>query len=110
MTSVATVVAPAVSASDQARDPGGLDTFTAEDGAAWTRFLKDLGAQGLSGPKLVISDDHKGLVGAIAAALPGCFWQRCRSRFMRNVLCRLPRSAQLFRGYAGLDHLHPSIS
>jgi putative transposase len=95
VTSVATVIATAVSA-DGHREILGLDTFTAEDGAAWTRFLKDLVARGLSGVRLVISDDHKGLVGAIAAVLPGCSWQRCRTHFMRNVLCRVPRSAQPF--------------
>jgi putative transposase len=95
VTSVATVVATAVSA-DGHREILGLDTFTAEDGAAWTRFLRDLSARGLSGVKLVISDDHRGLVSAIAAVLPGCSWQRCRTHFMRNVLCRVPRSAQPF--------------
>jgi putative transposase len=95
VTSVATVVATAVSA-DGHREILGLDTFTAEDGAAWTRFLRDLSARGLSGVKLVISDDHKGLVAAIAAVFPGCSWQRCRTHFMRNVLCRVPRSAQPF--------------
>ncbi len=95
VTSVATVVATAVSA-DGHREILGLDTFTAEDGAAWTRFLKDLTARGLSGVRLVVSDDHKGLTSAIAAVLPGCAWQRCRTHFMRNVLCRVPRSAQPF--------------
>jgi putative transposase len=92
---VATVVATAVSA-DGHREILGLDTFTAEDGAAWTRFLRDLSARGLSGVRLVISDDHKGLVGAIASVLPGCAWQRCRAHFMKNLLCRVPRSAQPF--------------
>jgi transposase-like protein len=95
VTSVATVVASAVSA-DGHREILGLDTFTAEDGAAWMRFLKDLSARGLSGVRLVISDDHKGLTGAIAAVLPGCSWQRCRTHFMKNLLCRVPRSAQPF--------------
>jgi putative transposase len=95
VTSVATVVASAVSA-DGHREILGLDTFTAEDGAAWTRFLRDLAARGLSGVRLVISDDHKGLVGAIAAVLPGASWQRCRTHFMKNLLCRVPRSAQPF--------------
>jgi len=95
VTSVATVVATAVSAEGH-REILGLDTFTAEDGAAWTQFLRDLSARGLSGVKLVISDDHKGLVGAIAAVLPGAAWQRCRTHFMRNALCRVPRSAQPF--------------
>lgn len=93
--SVATVVASAVSA-DGHREILGLDTFTAEDGAAWTRFLRDLSARGLSGVRLVISDDHKGLVGAIAAVFPGACWQRCRTHFMKNLLCRVPRSAQPF--------------
>ena len=95
VTSVATVVASAVSA-DGHREILGLDTFTSEDGAAWTRFLRDLSARGLSGVRLVISDDHKGLVGAIAAVLPGASWQRCRTHFMKNLLCRVPRSAQPF--------------
>ncbi len=46
--------------------------------------------------RLVVSDDPQGLTGAIAAVLPGCAWQRCRTHFMRNVLCRVPRSAQPF--------------
>jgi transposase-like protein len=95
VTGVATVVATAVS-SEGHREILGLDTFTAEDGAAWTQFLRDLAARGLSGVKLVISDDHRGLTGAIAAVLPGCAWQRCRTHFMKNLLCRVPRSAQPF--------------
>ena len=72
----------------------GFDLFTAEDGAAWTAFLRGLTARGLSGVKLIISDDHRGLTAAIDAVLPGCSWQRCRTHFMRNVLCRVPRTAQ----------------
>jgi putative transposase len=63
---------------------------------AWTAFLRDLTARGLSGVKLVISDDHRGLTGALAAVVPGTSWQRCRTHFMRNVLCKVPRSAQPF--------------
>ena len=95
VTNVATVVATAVSASGH-REILGLDTFTTEDGAAWTQFLRGLVARGLSGVSLVISDDHKGLTGAIAAVLPGCAWQRCRTHFMKNLLCRVPRTAQPF--------------
>jgi putative transposase len=53
-------------------------------------------ARGLTGVRLVISDSHKGLVAAIEAILPGSVWQRCRTHFMRNVLCRVPKSAQPF--------------
>ena len=68
--------------------------LTAEDGAGWTSFLRGLVARGLSGVELVISDAHQGLKGAIAAVLPGASWQRCRTHFMRNLLCRVPESAQ----------------
>ena len=89
------VCATAVSAEGH-REILGFDLFTAEDGAAWTSFLRDLTARGLSGVKLVISDDHRGLVGAVQAVLPGTAWQRCRTHFMKNVLCRVSRSAQPF--------------
>ena len=44
--------------------------------------------------QLVISDAHEGLKGAIAAVLIGASWQRCRTHFMRNLLGRVPKSAQ----------------
>lgn len=91
--SVATVVATAVNA-DGHREILGLDAFTAEDGAAWTSFLRGLVARGLAGVHLVISDAHPGLKAAIAAVLPGAGWQRCRTHFMRNLLSRVPKSAQ----------------
>ena len=52
--------------------------------------------RGLVGVQLVISDDHRGLTKAIDALLPGAAWQRCRTHFMRNLLARVPRSAQPF--------------
>ncbi len=78
------------------RESLGLDVVTTEDGAAWLAFLRSLVARGLSGVKLVTSDAHPGLVDAIAATLPGASWQRCRTHFMRNLLTRVPKSAQSF--------------
>jgi putative transposase len=79
---------------DGFRESLGLDVVTSEDGAAWLAFLRSLVARGLSGVKLVTSDAHPGLGDAIAATLPGSSWQRCRTHFMRNLLTRVPRSAQ----------------
>ena len=65
--------------ADGHREILGLDLVTSEDGAGWTAFLRDLVARGLSGVRLVISDDHRGLsgpAGAIGAVLPGASWQR----------------------------------
>ncbi len=81
---------------DGFRESLGLDVVTAEDGAAWLAFVRGLVARGLTGVKLVSSDAHPGLVDAIAATLPGAAWQRCRTHFMRNLLTRVPKSAQSF--------------
>lgn len=92
---VACVVATAVNAEGR-REILGLDTFTEESEAAWTVFLEDLVDRGLGGVRLIVSDSHKGLTAAIETTLPGAAWQRCRTHFMRNVLCRVPKSAQPF--------------
>jgi len=81
---------------DGFRESLGLDVVTSEDGAAWLAYMRGLVARGLSGVRLVSSDAHPGLVDAIAATLPGTAWQRCRTHFMRNLLTRVPKSAQSF--------------
>ena len=95
--SVATVIATGVNAEGH-REVLGTDVFTTEDGAGWTAFLRGLVARGLSGVALVVSDAHEGLKNAIAAVLPGAVWQRCRTHFMRNLLGRVPKSAQSMVG------------
>ena len=89
----AALVATGVNA-DGHREILGLEVVTAEDGAAWLSFFRTLVARGLSGVALVTSDAHPGLVAAIAATLPGAAWQRCRTHFARNLLSRVPKSAQ----------------
>ena len=90
---VATVTAIGVNAEGY-REVLGCDVITSEDGAGWTALLRDLVARGLSGVRLVVSDDHQGLKQAVAAVLTGASWQRCRTHFARNLLSRVPRSAQ----------------
>jgi putative transposase len=89
----AALVATGVNA-DGHREILGLDVGAAEDGAAWTAFLRSLVARGLGGVKLVVSDAHQGLKDAVAAVLDGACWQRCRTHFMRNLLVKVPRHAQ----------------
>jgi putative transposase len=79
--------------ADGHREILGLDVASSEDGAGWLAFLRGLVARGLSGVQMVISD-HAGLVNAIAAVLPGAAWQRCRTHYHRNLLTRVPKSAQ----------------
>jgi putative transposase len=87
------LVAVGVNADGQ-REVLGLDVASDEDGAGWLAFLRSLTARGLSGVKLVISDAHRGLVSAVGAALPGAAWQRCRTHYLRNLLAKVPKSAQ----------------
>jgi transposase-like protein len=90
---VAVVIAVGVNA-DGHREVLGFDVITSEDGAGWLAFLRGLVARGLAGTTLVISDAHPGLVDAVRSTLTGATWQRCRTHFMRNLLTRVPKSAQ----------------
>ena len=71
----------------------GLQVSSAEDGAGWLAFFRDLSARGLSGVALVTSDAHRGLVEAIGATLPGASWQRCRTHYAANLMSATPKSA-----------------
>jgi transposase-like protein len=71
----------------------GLHVTSAEDGAGWLAFFRDLAARGLSGVALVTSDAHRGLTEAIGATLPGAAWQRCRTHYAANLMSVTPKSA-----------------
>jgi transposase-like protein len=80
--------------ADGRREILGIEVASSEDGAGWLAFLRGLVARGLSGVQLVTSDCHQGLRDAIASVLPGAAWQRCRTHYHRNLLTRVPKSAQ----------------
>jgi len=63
-----------------------------EKGAAYASLLRGLIDRGLSGVRLVVSDDHEGIKAAVAGELPGVEWQRCVVHFERNVLSHVPAS------------------
>jgi transposase-like protein len=79
--------------ADGYREILGLQVTSAEDGAGWLAFFRDLVARGLSGVALVTSDAHRGLVEAIGATLPGASWQRCRTHYAANLMSATPKSA-----------------
>ncbi len=82
--SVAVVIAVGVNGKSGEREILGLDVGPSEDGAFWSAFLRSLVARGLSGVRLVTSDAHRGLKGAIEAVLQGASWQRCRVHTIRT--------------------------
>jgi transposase-like protein len=93
MSGVCCMVAVGVNAEGR-REVLGVELATSEDGAGWTGFLRGLAARGLSGVQLVISDAHPGLVEAARSVMAGAAWQRCRTHYLRNLLTRVPKSAQ----------------
>jgi transposase-like protein len=86
------LVATGVNA-DGYREILGLHVTSAEDGAGWLGFFRDLTARGLTGVALVTSDAHRGLTEAIGATLPGASWQRCRTHYAANLMAVTPKSA-----------------
>jgi len=89
--SMAAVVATGIRA-DGGREVLGLDVGDSEDEVFWRAFLTDLKKRGLSGVRLVISDQHAGLVAALRRAFQGVAHQRCRVHFARNLLALVPKT------------------
>jgi transposase-like protein len=79
--------------ADGHREILGLQLSSAEDGAGWLGFFRDLTARGLSGVALVTSDAHRGLIEAIGATLPGASWQRCRTHYAANLMAATPKAS-----------------
>lgn len=63
----------------------GLDVVDTESYESWKAFIRGLRERGLAGVRLVVSDDHAGLVRAVQEAFSGCAWQRCVTHLQRNV-------------------------
>ena len=88
--SMAVVVATGVTATGQ-REILGLDVGDSEDEVFWKGFMTSLKQRGLTGVRLVISDQHSGLVKALRRCFQGAAHQRCRVHFARNLLAHVPK-------------------
>src|SRR5205085_5783942 len=89
--SKAVVVATGITATG-GREVLGLAVGDSEEETFWRAFLTDLKARGLTGVRLVISDQHAGLVAALRRCLQGVTHQRCRVHFAGNLLALIPKS------------------
>lgn len=69
----------------------GVELANRESATSWKEFLLGLKARGLSGVRLVVSDQHEGLKRAVGEVLSEAAWQRCYVHFLRNALDHLPR-------------------
>ena len=68
------------------RDILGVAVANTESETSWTEVFRDLNRRGLSGVRLVVSDDHEGLVASVRRCFQKALWQRCQTHFMHNVL------------------------
>jgi transposase-like protein len=57
----------------------------------WRSFLDSLVKRGLSGVKLITSDDHSGLKAALQSVLPSIPWQRCQFHMSQNAQHYAPK-------------------
>jgi transposase-like protein len=92
--SMAALVAVGVALTGERRVLGLELSAGNDEGSAWPAFIRRLVERGLRGVRLVISDDHPGLVRAVREQLLGSSWQRCRVHFTRNAQDLVPRSAR----------------
>jgi putative transposase len=88
---MAVVVATGITA-DGGREVLGLNVGDSEDEVFWRGFLSALKRRGLTGVRLVISDQHAGLVAALKRSFQGTAHQRCRVHFARNLLAHVPKT------------------
>jgi putative transposase len=54
-----------------------MEVAGTEKGAAYASMFQGLVDQGLSGVKLMFSNDHEGIKAVDSCELPGVDWQRC---------------------------------
>src|SRR5690625_1688549 len=77
--------------ADGKREIVGLKVDHAESEENWSNFFDYLKGRGFQSPKLIISDAHEGLTGAIQKKFIGTSWQRCTVHFRKNIIDKMPK-------------------
>lgn len=62
----------------------------------WREFFSSLQKRGMSGMKLIISDDHAGLRAARETLFPAVPWQRCQFHLSQNAQAYTPRKSMRY--------------
>jgi len=79
---------------DGLRELLAVEVADTESEATYDALFRRLKDRGLSGVRLVTSDDHRGLVKAIQRHFQGTAWQRCQVHVQRNALGKVARKYQ----------------
>lgn len=69
----------------------GASVSLSEAEVHWRQFLESLQRRGLSGIKLITSDDHAGLRAALRTIFPTTLWQRCQFHLSQNAQAYAPK-------------------
>jgi len=85
----AALTAAGVSSSGY-REVLGVTMGNSENEHCWREFFLSLKKRGLKGVRMIVSDDHAGLVTAAGMCFQGSIWQRCQYHFGKNVRSHLP--------------------
>ena len=71
----------------------GVTVVLGEHEIHWRTFMERLLQRGLTGVRMITSDDHAGLRAARKAVFGGVPWQRCQFHIQQNALAYVPRDA-----------------
>jgi transposase-like protein len=89
------LIASGLRGDDGHREILGVLVADTESEATWQELFRSLKSRGLSGVRLVISDDHAGLRQAIRRHFQGASWQRCQVHFTRNLCGQVAASKRV---------------
>ena len=88
--SVATLIAYRVNEFGR-REILGASTMLSEAEVHWRTFFESLQKRGLSGVRLITSDNHAGLKSALRSVFPAIPWQRCQFHLQQNAQNYAPK-------------------
>jgi transposase-like protein len=88
--SAAVLVAVGVT-GDGKRQVLGVSVALSEHEVHWRKFLTGLVERGLSGVRLIISDNHAGIKAARQAVFGSVAWQRCQFHLQQNAQAYVPK-------------------
>lgn len=86
----AVLVAVGISPSGH-RSVLGCSVSLSEAEAHWRDFMNQLVSRGLTGVRMIVSDDHAGLKAARRAVFPSVPWQRCQFHLQQNAQSYVPQ-------------------
>lgn len=71
----------------------GISASLSEAEVHWREFFKNLQARGMTGLRLIISDDHAGMKSARMSVFPSVPWQRCQFHLAQNAQSYAPKKS-----------------